>query len=242
MKIQALLINGSKKFGNDGTRLNATLQSVAKEELESKGYKVLETIIDKGYKVEEELKKIADSHLIIYQMPAWWMGEPWIVKKYIDEVFLAGVGVLFANDGRSRADESLKYGSGGLAQDKRVMLSVTWNAPKEAFIESNGFFEGVGVEGVNLEPKNVRILLDSKPLAPIKVLFLIFSKQYILKHYHTIKRKKNIIEKRKESYVASKEQLIKEHSALKEQCKKYKLPFIEIQEDYESEMQGAVVV
>ncbi len=150
MKIQALLINGSKKFGNDGTRLNATLQSVAKEELESKGYKVLETIIDKGYKVEEELKKIADSHLIIYQMPAWWMGEPWIVKKYIDEVFLAGVGVLFANDGRSRADESLKYGSGGLAQDKRIMLSVTWNAPKEAFIESNGFFEGVGVEGVYL--------------------------------------------------------------------------------------------
>lgn len=148
--MQALLINGSKKFGNDGTRLNATLQSVAKEELESKGYKVLETIIDKGYKVEEELKKIADSHLIIYQMPTWWMGEPWIVKKYIDEVYLAGVGVLFANDGRSRADESLKYGSGGLARDKRVMLSVTWNAPKEAFAESNGFFEGVGVEGVYL--------------------------------------------------------------------------------------------
>lgn len=240
--MQALLINGSKKFGNDGTRLNATLQSVAKEELESKGYKVLETIIDKGYKVEEELKKIKDSHLIIYQMPAWWMGEPWIVKKYIDEVYLNGVSILFANDGRSRAGESLKYGSGGLARDKRVMLSVTWNAPKEAFAESNGFFEGVGVEGVNLEPKNVRILLDSKPLAPIKVLFLIFSKQYILKQYHTIKRKENIIEKRKESYVASKEQLIKEHSVLKEQCKKYKLPFIEIQEDYESEMQGVVVV
>ncbi|EOA2510351.1 hypothetical protein ACHYQX_001311 [Campylobacter upsaliensis] len=98
------------------------------------------------------------------------------------------------------------------------------------------------LEGVNLTPKNVRILLDSKPLAPIKVLFLIFSKQYILKQYHTIKRKENIIEKRKESYVASKEQLIKEHSALQEQCKKYKLPFIEIQEDYESEIRGAVVV
>ncbi|EAI4326340.1 NAD(P)H-dependent oxidoreductase [Campylobacter upsaliensis] len=153
--MQALLINGSKKFGNDGTRLNATLQSVAKEELESKGYKVLETIIDKGYKVEEELKKIKDSHLIIYQMPAWWMGEPWIVKKYIDEVYLAGVGVLFANDGRSRADESLKYGSGGLARDKRVMLSVTWNAPKEAFAESNGFFEGVGVEGVYLHLRKI---------------------------------------------------------------------------------------
>ncbi|EPI2078090.1 hypothetical protein ACS5F7_001414 [Campylobacter upsaliensis] len=98
------------------------------------------------------------------------------------------------------------------------------------------------LEGINLTPKNVRNLLDSKPFAPIKVLFLIFSKQYILKHYHTITLKENAIEKRKESYVASKEQLIKEHSALKEQCQKYKLPFIEIQEDYESEMQGVVVV
>ncbi|MDL0102524.1 hypothetical protein [Campylobacter felis] len=42
--------------------------------------------------------------------------------------------------------------------------------------------------------------------------------------------------------MASKEQLIKEHSALKEQCKQHKLPFVEIQEDYESEMQGVVVV
>ncbi|MBS4275765.1 hypothetical protein CVU14713_05845 [Campylobacter vulpis] len=50
------------------------------------------------------------------------------------------------------------------------------------------------------------------------------------------------MEKRKESYVASKEQLIKEHSALKAQCKQYKLPFIEIQEDYENEMQGAISV
>ncbi|EQB0813124.1 hypothetical protein ACYA4W_000916 [Campylobacter upsaliensis] len=46
------------------------------------------------------------------------------MKKYIDEVYLNGVSILFANDGRSRADESLKYGSGGLAQGKKVMLSV----------------------------------------------------------------------------------------------------------------------
>ncbi|WP_121727301.1 hypothetical protein [Helicobacter labetoulli] len=74
------------------------------------------------------------------------------------------------------------------------------------------------------------------------MLFLTFSKQYILKHYHTIWHKENVIEKRKESYKVNKEQLIKEHSALKEQCQKYKLPFIEIQENYEKQMQGAVVV
>lgn len=153
--MQVLLINGSKKFGNGGARLNATLQSVAKEFLESKGYKVLETVIDKGYIPQEEITKFKESNLIIYQMPAWWMGEPWIVKKYIDEVYGHGVSILFENDGRSRADESLKYGSGGLAKDKKVMLSVTWNAPKGAFIESNGFFEGVGVEGVYLHLRKI---------------------------------------------------------------------------------------
>lgn len=37
---------------------------------------------------------------VIWQMPAWWMGEPWVVKKYIDEVFMCGMGKIVANDGR----------------------------------------------------------------------------------------------------------------------------------------------
>ncbi|TLD98660.1 hypothetical protein LS80_004025 [Helicobacter trogontum] len=65
-----------------------------------------------------------------------------------------------------------------------------------------------------------------------------FSKQYILKHYDTIITKENIIEKRKETDSISKEQMIKEHSILKEQCKSYHLPFIEIHKDYEHEIQA----
>lgn len=160
----ALIINGSKKFGMDGTRLNHTLHKVAKEELESRGYNVLETIIDKGYNHTEELHKIADSELIIYQMPAWWMGEPWIVKRYIDEVFLGGVGVLFENDGRTRSDPSKKYGSGGLAQGKKVLFSVTWNAPLEAFVESDQFFEGVGIENVYLHLRKIHEFCGMKCL------------------------------------------------------------------------------
>lgn len=151
----ALILNGSKKFGMDGTRLNHTLHNVAKEELESRGYRVLETHIDKGYDIKEELRKIADSSLIIYQMPAWWMGEPWIVKKYIDEVFLGGVGILFENDGRSRKDSTRKYGSGGLSQGKKVLFSVTWNAPLSAFNNKDEFFEGLGVDMVYLHFKKL---------------------------------------------------------------------------------------
>lgn len=83
-------------------------------------------------------------------MPGWWMGEPWIVKKYIDDVFTAGHGVFYKNDGRSRDDASKKYGSSGLLKNKKYMLSLTWNAPIQAFDDENEFFNGAGVDGVYL--------------------------------------------------------------------------------------------
>lgn len=43
-----------------------------------------------------------------------------------------------------------KYGSGGLIHDKKYMLSLTWNAPMEAFNDADQFFHGVGVDGVYL--------------------------------------------------------------------------------------------
>ncbi len=68
----------------------------------------------------------------------------------IDDVFTTGHGSLYANDGRSRSDASKKYGSGGLIHDKKYMLSLTWNAPMEAFDDADQFFHGVGVDGVYL--------------------------------------------------------------------------------------------
>ncbi|MGO2055411.1 MAG: NAD(P)H-dependent oxidoreductase, partial [Halomonadaceae bacterium] len=72
----------------------------------------------------------------------------WIVKRYIDEVLTEGHGSLYASDGRSRQDPTKQYGSGGLLQGRRYMLSLTWNAPLEAFDEPDNFFEGRGVDGV----------------------------------------------------------------------------------------------
>ena len=81
-----LLLNGGKAFGNSGGRLSQTLHNVAKQTLQNLGFKILETHIDEGYDEQTEVQKWLDSKVIIYQMPGWWMGEPWIVKKYIDEV------------------------------------------------------------------------------------------------------------------------------------------------------------
>ena len=143
-----LLLNGGKAFGESGGKLNEALHNVAKETLESLELKVLETHIDKGYEVEAELQKLLDSDVWIWQFPGWWMGEPWIVKKYIDEVLYAGHTKLYTNDGRSRQDPSKKYGSGGLAQGKKYLFSTTWNAPLEAFTESGQFFESQGIDGL----------------------------------------------------------------------------------------------
>ena len=143
-----LLLNGAKAFGASEGRLSATLQDVAFSVLSSLGYQVQQTHIDQGYVLEDEIKKFLDSDVMIYQMPGWWMGEPWIVKKYIDEVFMGLYGKLFSGDGRSRDDESKKYGSGGGDHGKKYLFSTTWNAPLESFTQKDQFFEGLGIDGV----------------------------------------------------------------------------------------------
>ena len=143
-----LLLNGGKRFAHSDGLLNQTLHDAALAYLDSAGYDVQQTVIDGGYDVKAEVQKFLWADVIIYQMPGWWMGAPWTVKKYIDEVFTEGHGSLYASDGRTRSDASQKYGSGGLVQGKQYMLSLTWNAPQQAFDDPADFFEGKGVDAV----------------------------------------------------------------------------------------------
>lgn len=143
-----LLINGGKAFAHSQGRYNATLHDAAVAFLDRAGCDVKTTFIDGGYDIEEEVQKFLWADLVIYQMPGWWMGAPWTVKKYLDEVFTAGHGSLYANDGRTRSDASQKYGSGGLIHGKKYMLSLTWNAPQQAFDDPTDFFEAKGVDAV----------------------------------------------------------------------------------------------
>ncbi|MBK5145729.1 NAD(P)H-dependent oxidoreductase [Budviciaceae bacterium BWR-B9] len=159
-----LIINAMKKFAHSNGELNLTLHHAAADFLRQTGHEVKETIIDHGYVVEDEIEKYLWADTVIYQQPGWWMGTPWILKKYIDEVFTEGHGRLYASDGRSRSDASKKYGSGGLIQGKTYMLSVTWNAPQEAFDDPSQFFEGAGVDGVYLPFHKANQFLGMKPL------------------------------------------------------------------------------
>ncbi len=143
-----LLINGHQAWEMSPGKLNQSLIDLAREEFSVKGYKTQYTHIEDEYNVQEEVEKFLWADIIIFQTPVYWMSVPWGFKKYIDEVYMGGYGAMFTDDGRTRSDPSKKYGSGGLLKGKKYMLSTTWNAPLEAFTESDQFFEGRGVDDV----------------------------------------------------------------------------------------------
>ena len=142
------ILNASKRLGNSRGNLNDHLTLIAEQTLVALGYEVRSTRIDDGSDIDTEVANLLWADTVIYQMPAWWMAAPWIMKKYIDDVFTAGHGKLYESDGRSRTDGARRYGSGGLLRDKKYMFSITWNAPHEAFTDPEQFFEGKGIDAV----------------------------------------------------------------------------------------------
>ena len=79
------------------------------------------------------------------------MGVTWSFKKYLDEVLTAGMmGKLSNGDGRSSEAPKKNYGLGGLLQGK-YMISVTANAPQEAFNNpEETFFNGISEDDLLL--------------------------------------------------------------------------------------------
>ncbi|MCT6592560.1 NAD(P)H-dependent oxidoreductase [Pantoea dispersa] len=159
-----LIINGAKSFDFARGELNQLYVDTAGDVLRQLGHNVSVTKADSDFDPHNEITRILDSDILIYQMPGWWMGEPWTVKKWIDEVFTLGHGSLYESDGRTRSDSSKKYGSGGLLHNKKYMLSLTWNAPLEAFNDPEQFFEGVGVDGLYLHLHKANQFLGMTPL------------------------------------------------------------------------------
>ncbi|RLA67727.1 MAG: flavodoxin family protein, partial [Epsilonproteobacteria bacterium] len=147
---KVLIINAHQFYeGFAEGKLNQTLVDVAKESLEEGACEVQTTILDKGYEIEEEIAKHEWADVIITQTPVYWFSTPWIHKKYIDEVFTAALmqGRVVVDDGRTREDPSKQYGTGGLLDGKKFMISMTWNAPSDAFSSDDQFlYEGKSID------------------------------------------------------------------------------------------------
>ena len=148
MSKNVFIINGHQYWEISKGELNKSLVELAKDVLVQNGFSVKTTHIDNAYDAKEEVEKMMWADFIIFQTPIYWFSIPWGFKKYIDEVYMAGRGKIFNDDGRTRSDPNKKYGSGGLMQGKKYMLSTTWNAPLEAFEDKDQIFEGKNVDEV----------------------------------------------------------------------------------------------
>lgn len=131
--------------GQRGT-LSAAMAELAERTLKHHGHCVVVTDLNEPYVVADEVKKILEADVLIFQTPGWWMTTPWQLIKYEDDVFVSPE--LCGGDGRTRSDPEKKYGSGGFLTNKRYVLSTTWNAPLEAFTDPHQFFEGKGLDGL----------------------------------------------------------------------------------------------
>ncbi|WP_353570454.1 NAD(P)H-dependent oxidoreductase [Candidatus Albibeggiatoa sp. nov. BB20] len=142
------IINTHEYYPVSEGKLNASLVDKAQSILESKGYEVQVTTMKDDYDPIAEVEKHVWADAVILQIPVNWMGVPWSFKKYIDTVYSSGLeGQLCHGDGRTRSDANQQYGTGGVLQDKKYMLSLTFNAPKDAFDNADQwFFEGKGVD------------------------------------------------------------------------------------------------
>lgn len=141
---KVFIINGHQKYPFSEGKLNGTLADRLEEKLLAKGYEVKKTTMDDDYEVEEEIAKHKWADVVFLQTPINWMGVSWSFKKYMDEVYTAGMmGAMSNGDGRTAEAPKKNYGMGGLLEGK-YMLSLTANAPKEAFENpEEPFFEGM---------------------------------------------------------------------------------------------------
>lgn len=144
----AFIINAHQPYPFSEGKLNAAMVEKITEVLEGRGMEVKVTKVADGYDTNEEVEKHVWADLLILQSPVNWMGVPWSTKKYMDEVYTAGMGgKLCRADGRRSATPKQGYGSGGTLKGTKYMLSLTFNAPSESFDDPNEYlFQGKSVD------------------------------------------------------------------------------------------------
>lgn len=166
------IINGHQPHPVSPGNLNAAFIERAEAFFRNKGDEVRMTAVADGYDVAAEIENLKWADVVFFQSPINWMGVSWGMKKYIDDVWTAGMaGELSNGDGRSSKNPKSGYGLGPKLSG-RYMMSFTANAPREAFNDPDQmFFEGLSEDEmmrpmhlnfkwIGLEPLPTYIIYD----------------------------------------------------------------------------------
>jgi len=181
MKI--FIINGGQKFGHSGGRFNQTIYTATQAFFSShSGFEVRATDINDHYDPNQEVENYVWADVIIYHTPIWWFQLPHDFKKYIDVVFTAGHQKgIYHSDGRSSANPAINYGTGGMLQGKKYMVTTSWNAPATAFTLPGEFFNEHSVdEGPLFGFHRMNAFTGMKPLESL--------------HFHDVEKNANMEE------------------------------------------------
>ena len=161
-----LLINGHQPYPSSSGRLNSAFVDRAADilRLNSNTVRIIKT--SKPWDVNTEVENQLWADHLLLQFPLNSMSVPWSLKRYLDEVYTAGMdGRLAIGDGRTRSNPSKQYGSGGLLGEKTYSLSITLNAPRAAFSDrTQKLFGGRSLEEL---------------LAPIHINFAFFGLRHL---------------------------------------------------------------
>ena len=125
-----LIVNAGCRINGQGGTLSAAMVELAERTLKHHGHCVVVTDLNEPYVVADEVKKILEADVLIFQTPGWWMTTPWQLIKYEDDVFVSPE--LCGGDGRTRSDPEKKYGSGGFLTNKRYVLSLIPSSSSKA--------------------------------------------------------------------------------------------------------------
>lgn len=162
------IINGSHPFAHSSGRFNETLFLKSKSYFETlNDYSFKTTQVGNDYNKSEEVEKFKWADVVIYHTPIWWFQLPYGFKKYIDEVFTEGhQNGIYNNDGRSRVNPAINYGTGGELKGKKYVLTTSWNAPRQAFELEGEFFDQKSVdEGTMFGFHRMNAFVGMKPLS-----------------------------------------------------------------------------
>ena len=142
-----LILNAHHYYPFSEGKLNAALIEKADAFFKAKGYQTRVVNTQDEFDVETELENHQWADIVFLQSPINWMGMTWSFKKYMDEVYTAGMGgALCHGDGRHQDNPKANYGTGGTLNNTQYMMSLTLNAPAESFADATDFFEGKSVD------------------------------------------------------------------------------------------------
>ena len=146
------IINAHQEYPFSKGTLNASLVEKAKEILLPKGHAIRTVTMKDKIDVNQQLENFVWADAVLLQTPLNWMGISWSFKKYMDDIFSAGMmGKLCMYDGRTEAEPKKGYGTGGRMTGKKYMLSLTLNAPEESFNDPNEYlFKGASLDDLML--------------------------------------------------------------------------------------------